>query len=128
MRPPRATLVSEDALAEAPARSGHADDLLLEDERARRGALVREALAALLKELPDEDAVLLRLRFDGGLTVPRISALLGREPRAVYGRIERLLARLRRALEGQGLEAAEIHDLVERGGLDQERSLAGEGR
>lgn len=117
-RPRRAARVGEEALVETAAATGNAEESALDGEGRRRAALVRQALTELLKQLPDEDAAIVRLRFHEGLTVPRMASLLGREPRAIYGRLERVLARLRRALEGRGLGSAEVHDLIDRGSLD----------
>lgn len=66
---------------------------------------IESAVDCALSELPVPDRLLIRLRFEDGLPVPEIAALLGEtSPFRTYRRIDRILERLRRALDESGIE------------------------
>jgi len=95
-------LVSEDLeVHELPATRMVGADLLM------RQIELRNALDRALDEVGVSDRLLLRLRFDEELTAQEIARLLGFSSAFhVYRRLNALLARLRRSLEGQGIESA----------------------
>ncbi len=70
------------------------------------------ALDAALGELPGEDRLILKLRFQDGFTVRQIAEALRTRPRPLYGRFEKCLRRLRSALEARGVTAEETRSLV----------------
>ena len=98
----------ETALEDLAEPRGGADRHLLAGERAATVRSVRGALAASMGELGDEDRVVLRLRFQDGLTVPRIAQVLGLDAKALYRRCDRLLERLRGILERRGIAGAAV--------------------
>jgi RNA polymerase sigma-70 factor (ECF subfamily) len=59
----------------------------------------REELRSLLRELPEDDRELLRLRYVGELDYAEIAGLLGRKTDAVKKATYRLLARLQSEME-----------------------------
>jgi len=59
---------------------------------------VHEAFGEALSELSDEDRLILRLRFERGLQIARIAETLGTRPRQLYSRVEKIRARMKRAL------------------------------
>lgn len=65
-------------------------------------------LGRRLGELTPEDRELLALRFAHGETVTSIASRMGIPRRRLYYRIERCLAVLRTALEGDGVTAADV--------------------
>jgi RNA polymerase sigma factor for flagellar operon FliA len=82
----------------------------------------RKALWGLIEGLPDEERLLIRLRFFEGLTAKQIAAAIGvAEPMQIYRRIERVCLELRRRakeggvdlvlLEGDPAELADTADL-----------------
>ena len=76
------------------------DDMLLRDERS---ALLSRAL----ERLTPSDRLILRLRFDDGLSVPEIARLLkAPSPFVMYRRLDHTLATLRRVLEAYGVRSA----------------------
>jgi DNA-directed RNA polymerase specialized sigma subunit len=86
---------------ELPATHAVGAELLL------RQAELRSALDRALEDVGISDRLLLRLRFDDGLSAQEIARLLGFSSAFhVYRRVNALLARLRRALEAQGIESA----------------------
>jgi RNA polymerase sigma factor (sigma-70 family) len=67
----------------------------------------RSTLDAALAQLETEDRVILRLRFEDDVSVPEIARLLRLgSPFALYRRLKRILATLRRALEAMGVSNA----------------------
>ena len=76
------------------------DDTVLRDERS---ALLSRAL----EQLTPSDRLILRLRFDDGLSVPEIARMLkAASPFVMYRRLDHTLAMLRRALEARGVHSA----------------------
>lgn len=66
----------------------------------------RRALWGLIQELPDEDHVMIRLRFFEGLTAKEIAAAIGiDDPMQVYRRVERICLDLRRRARELGVDA-----------------------
>jgi DNA-directed RNA polymerase specialized sigma subunit len=64
-------------------------------------------LLSVLRELPADDQLLLRLRFDDGLQAEAIAQLLRFPTRFhVYRRIDQVLHRLRNQLEQKGMHDA----------------------
>ena len=88
------------AFENLPSDEASAETLLLRQER-------RAILAAALAALEPSERLILRLRFEDGVAVPEIARLLSRpSPFALYREIDRLLARLRAALEARGISHA----------------------
>jgi len=66
-----------------------------------------ERLDQALSHLDPEDRLILRLRFEEGLSVPEVARTLhSGSPFQLYRRIDRVLAALRRHLESLGIEDA----------------------
>jgi RNA polymerase sigma factor (sigma-70 family) len=64
-------------------------------------------LDAALAQLETQDRVILRLRFEDDVSIPEIARLLRLgSPFALYRRLNRILAGLRRALEASGIHDA----------------------
>ncbi len=79
------------------------------------GTIVRRAIDAL----PDNDRIVLRMRFEAGLSVIEISRILRTESAPLYRRIYRNLAALRSQLEEAGVKAADVERIVgSQDGLD----------
>jgi len=115
------SFTTESALETAPAADSDADAGLL---ATRAGATAQRVVAALeraLAQLAPQDRLILRLRFDDELTTAEISRSLGLDQKALYRRVERVLAGLRIALEQDGLAAADVLDALNHRGLDVAR-------
>lgn len=80
-------------------------------EQARRAAQAHDALGRALGELGPGPRLLLKMRFQKGLTVTQIAKVQGRERRRLYTELDGLLRDLRRSLETDGFRADEILDL-----------------
>jgi RNA polymerase sigma factor (sigma-70 family) len=74
------------------------------DQQLREGELA-QALQQVLATLPPDDRLLLRLRFEDGLSVPRIATVMG-FPSAfhAYRRLTQLFGELRPLLRARGVE------------------------
>ena len=98
----------ESALEDLAEPRAGADHDLLAEERVATVRSARAALAASMEELGDEDRVVLRLRFQDGIKVPRIAQILGLDAKALYRRCDRLLEQLRGILERRGIAGSSV--------------------
>ncbi len=83
------------------------DEALSERERVEEAERVVAALEEAVGTLDAEDRVILRMRFEDGFTVADVARALGLRQKPLYRRIDGLLRRLRRELEGRGLRGVE---------------------
>jgi RNA polymerase sigma factor for flagellar operon FliA len=97
-----------EAIDELPATSMLPDAALLRDEHRTTAARLTRALAAVMRTLPAQDRVILKMRFEDGLTIASIAAALRLETKRLYGRLERLLARLRLELGARGFHGDDL--------------------
>jgi RNA polymerase sigma factor (sigma-70 family) len=67
---------------------------------------VERALESIVRELPPQDALILRMRFWNGLSVADIARALGIDQKPLYRRIEVIQSRLRSSLEARGIDRA----------------------
>lgn len=96
-----------------PASDAASPALPLYDAEEQRRHDLEAALAGSIAGLPVEDRLILRLRFEQGLTVAAISRMTGTDQRLMYRRLENLLAGLRAALERAGFASAEALGILE---------------
>ena len=116
-RHPRPVLVSEMSSAEVAVESEAQERV----ESGERALTAREAVAVLDRVIaaaePDDQAIL-RMRFWNGRKVPNIADALHLDQKKVYKRIDKLLSKLRSALEDAGLGQDIIDDVLLRGDQD----------
>jgi RNA polymerase sigma factor (sigma-70 family) len=74
----------------------------------REGRRVISALARALTTLDATDRRIMKLRFTDGLSLVGIARREGIEQASLYRRVERILRRLRRELEGRGVDASDV--------------------
>ena len=110
---PRREFLGDEALSQvaSPAR---ADAGVVRSESDRVSANVLHALEVALAALETEDQVILRLRFEQGMTVADVARALGLEQRPLYRRLDGLLRSLRAKLVDQGVGEGEISALLGR--------------
>jgi RNA polymerase sigma factor for flagellar operon FliA len=82
-------------------------DGLVAGEQRDRAARASAALTSVLGTLDAADHLIIRLRFEDGFTVARIAQLVGHDQRALYRRIDHLLARIRETLLANGVSASD---------------------
>ena len=109
-RRPRA--VHLEGIAHAIAGGEAADARALAGDRNRISARTATALRDLLAELPEEDRVILKMRFGSEMSIADIARILRLPQRPLYRRIEWLLARLRNALQDAGVDRKTAAELV----------------
>ncbi len=116
VRKPRPRVEGESQLPEV-ASDGGVDEDILDRHRAELQAKAEAALASALVDLPPEDRLILRMRYHGS-KVSKIARLLDLPQRPLYSRIEKSLARLRIALEAEGLSREEMQEIFGWKGFD----------
>jgi RNA polymerase sigma factor for flagellar operon FliA len=108
-----------DAVADSlETRAGAPDARLTADAAARDAADVARVLGRLLGELPGEDRLLVRLRFEEGVTVAEMSRVLGLNQKRLYRRLERLLADLKQRLLNHGVTPDIVQTVLAEQSLD----------
>jgi RNA polymerase sigma factor for flagellar operon FliA len=108
---------SEEALATVAADDRTADELVTERERQELATHVSRALRGVMAGLPEQDQLILVLRFEDGRTVADIAATLRLEQKALYRHVQDLVEKLRKGLEAEGIDAAAALDILESPGL-----------
>lgn len=114
--PERKPRVREVALGEFDVRADipPADERLLADDRRRSGERLSALMSSLIAGMPEDDRLILQLRFEGGLAVSQIARALQLEQKPLYRKIERAMRALREELERAGVAPAEALDLIGR--------------
>jgi RNA polymerase sigma factor for flagellar operon FliA len=94
------------------ARAEDPQGLLQSTETASR---CQAALEGVVGALAPEDRLVLRMRFEDGLSVADVARILHLDQKKLYRRLEGILATLRRSLEAGGLAWSDVEALIERG-------------
>lgn len=115
-RAPR-TFVSDDGL-EHTVGTLQADQPLAQRQAADSASVASKALDAALRALPNEDRVIIKLRFDHDTRVIDIAKALGLEQKALYRRIDKLLRDLRASLAANGVDADRCREAFEGRGFE----------
>lgn len=110
-RPERPREVTDVELELAPAAE-LADEGLEERERARMDERVSRCLRAAIDELPQDERLVFRMRFEHEMPVAQIARALNVDQKPIYRQIHRRLRDLRRRLEQSGLDAGIVADLT----------------
>ncbi|HTG34594.1 MAG TPA: sigma-70 family RNA polymerase sigma factor [Thermoanaerobaculia bacterium] len=104
-------IVGEEELSRI-AVDGNVEERVREGEGARLAARVHERLLALLRALPAEDRLLLKLHFQDSLTIAAMSSVLRLPQKQLYYRRDRCLKKLRRALLEDKRTSEEANELL----------------
>lgn len=114
-RAPRHRVVGLEEVPDAVAsKAGDVEEPLLADERRRASERLSTIMSAAIARLPEDDRLILQLRFEGGLTVAQIARSLGLDQKLTYRRIERNMRDLKLELQRSGIAAADVFDLIGR--------------
>lgn len=116
--------VSDKELLEIPT-DGHVEIRIEEREREHTVDRLHELLAPLLRSLPAEDRLLLKLHFFEGLSMAAIAPILDRPQRELYPARDRCIMKIRRSLNEAGMGRDQIGDFIGRfqGSLGLEAQL-----
>jgi len=112
--PRRRDVLLEEAESVAVTRPGEVEEPLLADERRRESERVSAIMAAVIARLPDDERLILQLRFEGGMTVAQIARSLQLDPKLTYRRIERRMREMKEELRRAGIEPRDALDLIGR--------------
>lgn len=112
--PKRRDVDLEKADAVAVTQPAAVEEPLLALDRRAASQRISSAMAELMATLPEQDRLILQLRFEGGMTVADIARALLLDQKLTYRRIERNMRELRRELERRGIAADEVNDLIGR--------------
>ena len=77
-----------------------------------------KVLGEAFSELDDESQLILRLRYQGGLTIKQTAMVMGIRARTLYPRIERILQTLKTELERNGLTRSAVFESIEQLSID----------
>ncbi len=103
--------VDEDALSHVPQASAGPDDQLARKHLEQTQSRLESVLSDRLKDLPDEDRLLVKLRYQDMLSVAQIAKMLRLDQKSLYRRLDKILAGLRRVLEDAGFSAVHIKEV-----------------
>ena len=116
VRKPRVRVEGELQLPDV-ASDDRIDDGILDRHRTELQAKTETALGKALADLPPEDRLILRMRYDGH-KVSNIAKILRLPQRSLYSRLEKNLKQLRQALEAEGLNREEMQEIFGWKGFD----------
>lgn len=114
--PQRAPRHREVALEDARpvAAADDIEESLLAAERRTSSERVSSLMSEMIAGLPDDDRLILQLRFEGQMSVAHIARMLRIEQKLLYRRIEQRMRDLKRALEQRGVARRDVLDLIGR--------------
>lgn len=104
----RRRVVSDEELATVAGSSHDGEAMVLETEAEAGHARSCAALEQALADLPPQDRLILKYRFEHGFQVAEVARLMRLEQKPLYRRIEGVLRGLRVRLEADGLDAEGI--------------------
>lgn len=90
------------------------EERALADERRIAAQRVSDLLSQELEKLPEDERLVLQLRFEQGMTVAQIARALGRDQKLLYRLVEKRMRQMRAALENEGVLARDVADLIGR--------------
>lgn len=114
-RPPRHRDVGlEKAESVAVTKPAEVEEPLFAGDRRRASERVSSIMSAVIARLPEDERLILQLRFEGGMTVPQIARALGLDQKLTYRRIEKRMRDIRLELERAGIAWRDVLDLIGR--------------
>jgi RNA polymerase sigma factor (sigma-70 family) len=88
------------------------DDIAIDSERRRIAERLGDIIRKALADLDTHDRLILRLHFEGGVSVAEISRTLHLEHKPLYRRLQRALAILRTRVQAAGIGSDEVEDIL----------------
>jgi RNA polymerase sigma factor (sigma-70 family) len=95
-------------------RPDEVEEPLFAVDRRRASERLSSIMSAVIARLPEDERLILQLRFEGGMTVPQIARSLGLDQKLTYRRIEKRIRDMRRELERAGIAWHDVLDLIGR--------------
>jgi RNA polymerase sigma factor (sigma-70 family) len=97
---------------------GGVEECIRNRDLERASKRIGSALVKALRDVPAEDRLILKMRYEDGLKVREIAAALGLETRSLFTRFEQCHRRLRAALEGLGITWSDVLSILGWTGTD----------
>lgn len=113
-QPRRRDVALEDAEPAAVTKPADAEELVFAGDRRKTSEKVSAIVSALLSRVPDDEQIILQLRFENGMTVAQISRVLQIDQKVTYRRIERRMRDLKEELLRAGVDPRDVLDLIGR--------------
>lgn len=110
---------TDDEPTDVPDPAPGADAAVLATERSESQARVHAALRRALATLGPHERLLMRMRYEDDTHVSHICVALGEDQKRLYRTFEQLCKGLRAAMTADGVDPAEIADLLGQPGLDE---------
>jgi RNA polymerase sigma factor (sigma-70 family) len=96
---------SDAALAQTASDQPPLDEVIAERERLAMASRVNAALKSAMSGLDPQDRLILSLRFEDGRSIVEVARMLRLDQKALYRRLDRVMAALRTALDAQGVDS-----------------------
>jgi RNA polymerase sigma factor (sigma-70 family) len=117
-RKTRAVEVDVDDVAPHLSVESNVEQTAAASDRMQTSRRVTDSMRDAMSDLSAEDRTILRLHFDGGLSIADIARSTGLEQRPLYRRLGRICTTLRERLLASGVDAAAVQDLLGRADTD----------
>jgi len=104
----------EAAESVAVIRPSAVEEPVLDGERRQQSRRLSEVMADVLARLPEEERLVLQMRFEGGMTVAQIARMLNLDQRLLYRQIERRMRDIKAELIRNGIAPRDALDLIGR--------------
>jgi RNA polymerase sigma factor (sigma-70 family) len=112
--PKRRDVALDEAGSVAVTRGDAVEEPLLARERRGASERLSSLMTSAINRMPEDERLILQLRFEGGMSVPQIARALQLDQKLLYRRFDTLMRDMRRMLERSGMPAREVLDLVGR--------------
>lgn len=112
--PRRREVTIEAAELTAVRHPSDVEEALLAGDRRRQSKRISGAMAAIVERLPEDERLVLQLRFEGGMTVAQIARTLGRDQRLLYRQLENRMRDIKRELVREGITPRDALDVIGR--------------
>jgi len=110
----REVAMGEEAESFAVTSAAAVEEPLLASDRREASRRVSTLVAAIIGRLPEDDRLILQLRFEGGMTIAQIARMLRIDQKLLYRRIEKQMRDMKRELEEAGISPDDVTDLIGR--------------
>ena len=114
VRVPRMREVAIGEAAELRAQTSEVDERVFEHDRRLISQRLSELMSRIIDALPEDEQLILHLRFEGGMPVSQIARALQLDQKLLYRRLERRMRDIRAELERSGIATDQVLDLIGR--------------
>jgi RNA polymerase sigma factor (sigma-70 family) len=108
----RSTVALDECTTQLLTAEEEADALMIAHDRRKVAQAASEVVRGYLRNLEEQDRLILQLHFESGLQFSEIARMLQVEAKPLYRRKDELLKELRAAVQRAGLSADEVLDAI----------------